>query len=426
MSYSQNNTNPNSVQPPRTTVEAALTQHFNDLSQAALYWYHVLANAMQRPPALPAGCLADQYLAECLLSHLRQESPEIQWPKAWGDLTAEQVTAAMLAKLQQVARSRIFVGTCKVCQGWQEILSNYSTPKSSASTVGAYLSSKKTKGLAPDSLKLYNSVLSRFAKTCPELPLKPEPIEKFLAQFSCQRSTRRTCYRILKRFYKFLAKRNEIPDNPMESIDTPKAPHKVIESLGPEELGSLLETPLSPRDRAAVLVMVGCGVRQGEARSLTFRDVRVNSVKVNGKTGERIVSASPKVVEALLALQNHHNDDEPIFWGTHPTQPLGSAGFELLTKKAFQKAGITGRRASPHTLRHTFGRICVVNGMDISILKELMGHASITTTEKYLCFAQKEIDDKYKLYAPLSHLTSDHRLTLPDDRLLPADDQLPL
>jgi len=289
----------------------------------------------------------------------------------------------------------------------------------------AYLGSKKTKGLSRNSLKLYTSVLTRFAKACPELPTRPEPVEQFLAQFSCENSTRRTYHRILKRIYKFLEKRDGIP-NPMGLIETPRSPRRLIESLDSEELGRLLRIPLSQRDRAALLVMAGCGVRQGEARNLTFRDIEANSIKVRGKTGERVVPASPQIVGALLALRNHHKDTDPIFWGTHPTQPLGSAGFELLTRRAFEKARITGKRASPHTLRHTFARICVVNGMDIATLKVLMGHASITTTEKYLCFAQREINDKYNLYAPLSHLTSDHRLTLPDDRLLRRDDHLPL
>ncbi len=144
-----------------------------------------------------------------------------------------------------------------------------------------------------------------------------------------------------------------------------------------------------------------------------------------GKTGERVVPASPEIIAAQLALCNLHGVDEPLYWGTHPTQPLGSAGFQQLTLKAFQLAGITGRRASPHTLRHTFARICVINGMDISVLKELMGHARIATTEKYLCFAQREIDDKYRRYSPLSHLT-DRRLLAADDRLPLADDRLPL
>ena len=204
---------------------------------------------------------------------------------------------------------------------------------------------------ARDSLELYTSLLTRFTKTYPELPIRPEPIERFLSQFSCENTTRRNYYRILRRFYKFLTKRNEILDNPMNLIDTPKAPHKIIESLDPEELGKLISVDLSPRDKAAILVMSGCGVRQGEARSLTFQDIGTNAIKVSGKTGERLIPASPDIINALLALHDHHRNDEVIFWGTHPTQPLGSAGFELLTKKAFEKAGITGRRPSPHTLR---------------------------------------------------------------------------
>jgi len=174
----------------------------------------------------------------------------------------------------------------------------------------AYLDSKKTKGLSQNSLKLYTSVLTRFAKTCPELPTRPEPIEEFLAQFSCENSTRRTCYRILKRIYKFLEKRDGIP-NPMGLIETPRSPHRLIESLDSEELGRLLRIPLSQRDRAAILVMAGCGVRQGEARNLTFRDIEVNNIKVRGKTGERVAPASPQIVGALLALRNH--GEIPLF-----------------------------------------------------------------------------------------------------------------
>ena len=404
-------------------IEAARAQHFSDLAKAALYQYYVLSNGMQPPPALPAGCLADPYVAECLLSHLREEFKDIRWPVSWSQLEEKDISSEVLAKVHLVARRRTFLGTCDICKELQS--SKVSPPIPTVEAVDAYLESKKSKGLSRHSLKLYTSVLTRFAKAYAKLPVRPEPIEEFLAQFSPNKSTRRTCYRIVKRFYKFLAKRYGIQD-PMHLIDTPSAPHKVIESLDPEELGRLIDIELSPRDRAAILVMAGCGIRQGEARSLTFGDIGTNSVKVNGKTGERRVPASCHIVDALLALRNDYRDTDPVFWGTHPTQPLGSAGFELLTKKAFARAGITGKRASPHTLRYTFARICIVNGMDTATLKVLMGHASIATTEKYLCFAQREIENKYNQYAPLSHLTSDHRLTLPHDRLLSHDDQLPL
>jgi len=115
------------------------------------------------------------------------------------------------------------------------------------------------------------------------------------------------------------------------------------ECLAPEELGRLIDIELSPRDRAAILVMAGCGIRQGEARSLTFGDIGTNSIKVKGKTGERRVPASCHIVDALLALRNDYRDTAPVFWGTHPTQPLGSAGFELLTKRRLQELESLGR-----------------------------------------------------------------------------------
>lgn len=287
---------------------------------------------------------------------------------------------------------------------------------STTEIVDKFLEAKRFKGLAEHSQKLYTSLLGRFAADCPELPTTPEPIERFLEKYSCATTTRRGYYRILKRFYRFMAKREPIFD-PMYLVELPKAPRKIIESLDPEELGRLLAVPLSSRDRAAILVMSGCGLRQGGARALTPGDIYADRIRVKkGKTGERLVPASPEIVSALLVLCDGRRDNEPIFWGSYGKRPLGSAGFQRLTQRAFHLAGITGKRASPHILRHTFARICIVNGMDISTLRVLLGHSSIATTEKYLCFATREIDDKYARCAPLSHLAGD-RLPLSDGRL---------
>ncbi len=193
---------------------------------------------MQPPPALPAGCLADPYVAECLLSHLREEFKDIRWPAHWPQLEEKDISSELVAKVHLVARRRIFSGTCDICEQWQS--SKLYPPVSTVEAVDAYLESRKRKGLSRHSLKLYISVLTRFARACAELPVKPEPIEEFLARFSPDKSTRRTCYRIVKRFYKFLAKRCGIKD-PMRLIDTPSAPHKVIESLDPEEVGRLVD-----------------------------------------------------------------------------------------------------------------------------------------------------------------------------------------
>lgn len=120
MSHSNYGTNQDSVQPPRANIEHAQTQHWDELSKVALYLYHLLSNRMKPPPALPAGCLWDEYLGQCLLSHLRAEFNDVPWPESWDDLAVEQITGSMLAKLQQVARSRIFVGTCAICEGGQQ------------------------------------------------------------------------------------------------------------------------------------------------------------------------------------------------------------------------------------------------------------------------------------------------------------------
>lgn len=406
-------------------VEDAAKQHSQDLTNTAQTLLEAIRR-LENMELLGATLTLDYTIAsgqvspllfDCLMTHLRNEWSEI------GDL----LDAGIKEKLEFVSLRRTFSGKCRVCEGWN----GAAAPLSTSEVVELYLDSRRSKGIAQRSIELYSSVLIRLAETEPELPIRPEPIEKFIAQFSCQNSTRRTYFRILKRFYRFLAKRYQI-SNPVELIETPKAPRKLVESLDPGELGRLLAVPLSSRDRAAILVMSGCGLRQGEARSLTPADIYADTIRVRGKTGERIVPASPSIITALLALHDNGADNAPIFWGSHVRRPLGSAGFERLTKEAFQLAGITGKRASPHILRHTFARVCIVNGMDISTLRVLMGHSSIATTEKYLCFATREIDDKYNRYAPFSHLTdrrlpsAEGRLPSPEDRLLPSDDRISL
>lgn len=406
-------------------LEDAERQHFQDLTDTAQKLRQAI-HSLENMELLGATLIPDYGIAErqvppllyeALMTHLRNEWPEM----------GTNLDDGIKDKLELVSFRRTFSGKCRICVGWDIAAASIST----AEAVKLYLDSRRSKGIAQHSIELYCSLLTRFVETYPELPTRPEPVEEFIAQFSCQNSTRRTYYRILKRLYRFLGKRYQI-SNPMDLIETPAAPRKLIESLDPGELGRLLAEPLSSRDRAAILVMSGCGLRQGEARALTPADIYADTIRVSGKTGERIVPASPGIITALLALRDNGADNAPIFWGAHVRRPLGSAGFERLTQRAFQQAGITGKRASPHTLRHTFGRICIVNGMDISVLQVLMGHTSITTTAKYLCFATREVDDKYRRYAPLSHLTdhrltsSEDRLTSPEDRLLPSDDRISL
>ncbi len=173
--------------------------------------------------------------------------------------------------------------------------------------------------------------------------------------------------------------------------------------LTPEEIGALLRVPdrrtlQGKRDYALLLTMLGSGLRSAELCALDVGDIQTYRSQpvlvVNGKGGKlRKVPLHPEALGAIRAYwkaegRDGHKPDEPVF------QTLGKHGpYEArrLTYKAIRhlvarthKAALIKRRVTPHTLRHTFAVSLLDQGVDLRTVQDLMGHASITTTQAYL------------------------------------------
>lgn len=345
-----------------------------------------------------------------LLEHLRAEFPDYKWPAEWYFLRIKEIED-IIGKLSIIEAKRTFENTvCSVCETWQF------TPRraeiSSTEAVNHYLDSLKARSLTDITQKQYASILNRYIIANPQLPTDPEPIEVFLSQFKSDSSIR-THFNELKGFHRFLNERYDIA-NPMDKMKTPKIKKKIPDSLSKEEVIRLFNQPMSDRDRAALMVMVGCGLRKGECINLKFCDIEEEQLKVSGKTGDRYVPLHRDIRQSLLSLRNGHEDDDPIFWGEHPHQPLKESGFENLVKKAFKQAGITGKKDCPHMLRHTFGRIWHTQGGDLVSCQEIMGHASPEQTKQYVNMSQREIISKNNKFNPL--------ISIPDEGIT-HDDQ---
>jgi len=218
----------------------------------------------------------------------------------------------------------------------------------------------------------------------------------------------------------------------MKLIKAPKVRKKLPPSLSSKELSMLLkQSRLSKRDRAVLLLLSGTGIRMGEAINLHFQDIKYGEAIVSGKTGQRKVPLPDMVRAELLEIRDGHGEDEPVFWGVHPVQPLKQAGLEGIVKKAFQNAGIEGVRASPHTLRHTFGRLWVAGNGDLVSLQRILGHTNIQQTQVYVSLAAEELQEKSNLYNPLLSIfnqsisSDDGRLPSNDGRIPAEDGRLP-
>ncbi len=252
--------------------------------------------------------------------------------------------------------------------------------------VSAFLAAKTARGLTHRTLETYQYRLNIFARYYPVLPTLPAQIDAFLARVGPTQETRETYYRLLRNLYRFLNRRELTTVNPVAGVEAPIVRPKVARSLTPEQLSILLMYPgHSEQLRAFLYLLTDTGLRLSEALSITSAaQVGLDTVVVNGKVGEREVPISPRVTAMVI-------DALPWSWGTRDT-----AG--MAVRRAFKRAGFTGRRASAHTLRHTFVRLW--RG-DESLLVGIMGWTSPRMLQVYRPYDVRRAIEQHRANSPI-------------------------
>ena len=229
----------------------------------------------------------------------------------------------------------------------------------------------------------------------------------------------------IKAFFKFLVKKGFLQKNPAELISYPKIEKYLPTVLTVDEAKGLVEAgqtiaekrrnPLthSPiprfpvsrtilRDRAILEVLYSSGVRVGELAGLNMDDIDLNLgiIKVLGKGNkERLAILGEKAKKALKAYlvkksevrslplqavsrgQKSEEGDEPVFLGARGERIYPRAVQRLVKKNALK--GNIAKKPTPHSLRHTFATHLMDAGVDLRTIQEMLGHASLSTTQKY-------------------------------------------
>jgi integrase/recombinase XerD len=195
-------------------------------------------------------------------------------------------------------------------------------------------------------------------------------------------------------FFKFLLREEMISRNPAALLPRPAAPKLLPKSVSQEEVGRLLDQkpkePMDVRDHAALELLYGSGLRASELCTLKLKDLDLDrgQARVLGKgRKERITQVGGPAREALQAwlksrprLQKPTSPDA-VFLGKGG-RALSRQGLATIVKKWVKREGLP-LRTSPHTLRHSFATHLVKNGADLRAVQELLGHASIDTTQIY-------------------------------------------
>lgn len=214
-------------------------------------------------------------------------------------------------------------------------------------------------------------------------------------------------------FARFLRQEGVLPEEPVPSVATFRLPRKLPNALSRQEVESLLSqpdvrTPIGLRDRAMLELAYAAGLRVSEVVGLRLQDVDLQEgfVRVFGKRAkERWV---PFGDSAKSALQEYLRLARPKLLGKRSEDylflsergtPLSRTQFWLRLKQYAQQAGIS-RPVSPHTLRHSFAVHLLQGGADLRAVQEMLGHASINTTQIYTRVSIDHLREVYMKHHP--------------------------
>jgi len=201
----------------------------------------------------------------------------------------------------------------------------------------------------------------------------------------------------LKMFFRYLVLEGIVPESVVELVNSPKLWQHLPKVLSPEKVDALIAAPsredrLPLRDRALLALMYATGCRASEVCGITLRDIHLEEryCRCVGKGNkERIVSLNPVACAMVEAYLQHEYpklvpqaDPTSTLLLTRSGRPLSRITVWKLVKRYAARIGVS-RDVSPHTLRHSFATHMLAGGAEIRALQELLGHASIRTTQIY-------------------------------------------
>ncbi|MDD2367228.1 MAG: tyrosine recombinase XerC [Desulfuromonadaceae bacterium] len=219
----------------------------------------------------------------------------------------------------------------------------------------------------------------------------------------------------IRSFFRFLMRRGVIDKNPAELISTPKKNQQLPFHLDIDQTTSLMEAPEDQhknglRDRAILELLYSSGLRVSELTSLDIGELDLFNgiVRVTGKGGkERIVPVGSRAVQAVrayLELRSTAEPRAPLFLNTRGGRINRRSVAAVIDKYVIRIAAF--KRISPHTLRHTFATHLLEGGGDLRAIQELLGHASLSTTQKYTHVSIDRLMEVYDKAHPKAHSNS--------------------
>lgn len=223
----------------------------------------------------------------------------------------------------------------------------------------------------------------------------------------------------LRTFFKYLTNKvNKLEVNPVEELETPKLKKALPKYLSLEQsldLLSKVDGPYAERDYCILTLFLNCGMRLSELVGINLSDVQrgSESLRIVGKGNkERMVylnEACRDAIDRYLAVRPHDGlrpEDKNALFISHQKKRISPKTVQYLVKKYLNEIDLGGEGYSVHKLRHTAATLMYQHGnVDIRVLKDILGHENLGTTEIYTHLSNQQISDAMQAN-PLSKVKS--------------------
>jgi integrase/recombinase XerC len=277
------------------------------------------------------------------------------------------------------------------------------------------------KGCSRKTVEAYANDLQRYANYCANHGISvekaaPYEVQSFIADLSAENMAATSVNRSLssiRGFYRWMVRFERRDDNPCSALRNIKIPNKLPSVLWESEMANFAALPeasgiLWPeRDKALILAMYSAGLRISEAVSLNMENFSGNleEARITGKGGkQRYVFFSDEAKTAIIdylphraaRLKNSGKDDRRgSLFINRKGQPISIPGIRWIISRYAQQSGL-GKNIHPHALRHSFATHLVNSGCDVRVVQEMLGHRSLSTTQRY---THVNIENLKKVYA---------------------------
>jgi len=294
-------------------------------------------------------------------------------------------------------------------------------PASVDRTAAAFLLHlERERNASPNTVRAYGEDLAQFASYLRrELgrPARPADVTHllvrgFLAELHQRGLSKASSARKLaglRSFFRYLCREGRLEHNPARALSTPRQPKRIPEVLDEAQAAALVELPgagtAAVRGRAILELLYGTGIRCAEAMALDVAELDLDArmVRVLGKgRKERIVLFGRRAQAALADWLKERTRLRPASDALFVNQRgnrLSNRSVRALVARRVKQVALA-RRCSPHTLRHSFATHLLMRGADLRAIQELLGHSSLSTTQRYTHVDTRHLLEVYRKAHP--------------------------